>query len=147
MAWDEWEQLKADAAGRYSTQMHLNQAPADQGNSGDGGGGGAGTLKHTGKPWTHAAGIAGDLRTSTAQAKTDLHSGHTGVAAGSEGLASLSALQTVLTSWEKRLASVRDECDSLEPKLRRVAKEMGEVDVKVGAKGDAIHLPDPRRER
>ncbi|WP_159043909.1 hypothetical protein [Streptomyces sp. NRRL S-1521] len=85
--------------------------------------------------------------TSTAQARTDLRSGHDGVASGSDGLTSVSALKTVLTSWEKRLAAVQDECDSLEPKLHRVAKELGEVDAKVGAKGDAIILPDSRRER
>lgn len=147
MAWDEWEQLKADAVGRHSTQMELNQAPADQGGSGSGSSGSAGILKHTSRPWARAAGTANDLKSSTAQAKTDLNSGHAGVAAGSEGLSSLSALKTVLTSWEKRLAAVRDECDALEPKLLRVAKDMGEVDVKVGAKGDAVQLPDPRRER
>uniref|UniRef100_A0AAU2V5E4 Uncharacterized protein n=1 Tax=Streptomyces sp. NBC_00003 TaxID=2903608 RepID=A0AAU2V5E4_9ACTN len=30
----------------------------------------------------------------------------------------MTALKTVLTSWENRLASVRDECASLAPKLR-----------------------------
>lgn len=37
MAWDEWEQLKADAARRGSTGMRLNQLAAE-------GGGGAGEL-------------------------------------------------------------------------------------------------------
>ncbi len=147
MAWDEWEQLKASVAERHPTQMHLNQGPSAQGGSGGEGGGGAGTLKHTGGPWTRAARTANDLGTSTAQAKTDLRSGHVGVAAASEGLTSLGALKAVLTSWEKRLATVREECDSLEPKLRQVAKDMGEVDVKVGAKTDSVQLPDPRRER
>lgn len=36
MAWDEWEQLKAQAAEQHTTRMQLNQYPAD------GGGGGAG---------------------------------------------------------------------------------------------------------
>jgi hypothetical protein len=35
MAWDEWEQLKAEAAEKQSTRMQLNQYPADQGSSGD----------------------------------------------------------------------------------------------------------------
>lgn len=33
MAWDEWEQLKAEAADRHIARMRLNQLPADQ--SGD----------------------------------------------------------------------------------------------------------------
>ncbi|QEV20599.1 hypothetical protein [Streptomyces alboniger] len=147
MAWDEWEQLKADAAERQSTQMQLNQSPADQGGSNGGGNGGAGTLRHTDKPWTRAAQTAKDLRTSMGQAKTDLHAGHVGAAGAAEGLASAKALKAVLTSWEKRLTAVKTECDSLEPKLRQVAVDMGELDAKVGAKGDAIQLPDPRRER
>lgn len=31
MAWEEWEQLKAQAAERHSTRMQLNQRPADSG--------------------------------------------------------------------------------------------------------------------
>lgn len=40
MAWDEWEQLKTEAAQRRSTQMQLNQLRAD----GGGGGGVSGDL-------------------------------------------------------------------------------------------------------
>ncbi|MFF4572385.1 hypothetical protein [Streptomyces sp. NPDC001410] len=37
MAWDEWEQLKSEAAERRSTHMRLNQLPADGGGGGGGG--------------------------------------------------------------------------------------------------------------
>ena len=40
MAWDEWEQLKADSADRHSTGMRLNQL--------DPGDGGSGGLPYTG---------------------------------------------------------------------------------------------------
>ncbi|GHJ36394.1 hypothetical protein [Streptomyces sp. TS71-3] len=33
MAWDEWEQLKAEAAGRHSARMELNSVPVDGGSS------------------------------------------------------------------------------------------------------------------
>ncbi|MGM9386971.1 hypothetical protein [Streptomyces antibioticus] len=46
------------------------------------------------------------------------------------------------TSWEKRLEAVRDECESLEPKLRAVAKDMGEYDSAVAAKTRAVHVSD-----
>ncbi|WP_328677150.1 hypothetical protein OG905_24605 [Streptomyces sp. NBC_00322] len=36
MAWDEWEQLKSEAADRHTTQMRLNQLPADPGGGGGG---------------------------------------------------------------------------------------------------------------
>ncbi|MEV5608357.1 hypothetical protein [Streptomyces sp. NPDC052225] len=34
MAWDEWEQLKADAAHRQSTRMQLNSIPVEPGGGG-----------------------------------------------------------------------------------------------------------------
>ncbi|MFF6995817.1 amino acid ABC transporter permease [Streptomyces sp. NPDC008313] len=148
MAWDEWEQIKAAAAERHSTQMQLNQLPADQGGSTPtrgakpGSDGGSGTLRHSNGPWTHAAGTADDLKISTESTRKSLQSGHTGVSTGAEGLASLGALKTVLTSWEKRLEAVRDECESLEPKLRAVAKDMGEHDSAVAAKARAVHVSD-----
>ncbi|MEV4230379.1 hypothetical protein AB0J81_25445 [Streptomyces bobili] len=39
MAWDEWEQLKAEAAEKHATQLRLNQYPADGGGGGGGQGG------------------------------------------------------------------------------------------------------------
>lgn len=44
MAWDEWEQLKSEAAERGSTRMRLNQLAPD-----GGGGGGGGDLFLAGK--------------------------------------------------------------------------------------------------
>ncbi|MER6472806.1 hypothetical protein [Streptomyces collinus] len=44
MAWDEWEQLKARAAERHSSQMRLNQLPAEGGGSGAGPSGTGGRL-------------------------------------------------------------------------------------------------------
>ncbi|WP_432068820.1 hypothetical protein [Streptomyces sp. C10-9-1] len=53
----------------------------------------------------------------------------------------LAELRTVLDSWEKRLDFVRDECRSLEPKLRQVATDLGGGDIATGAKSDAVHTP------
>ncbi|WP_225831628.1 hypothetical protein [Streptomyces sp. NK08204] len=36
MAWDEWEQLKAEAASRQSARMQLNSIPAEPGGGGTG---------------------------------------------------------------------------------------------------------------
>ncbi|MFG3004012.1 amino acid ABC transporter permease [Streptomyces calvus] len=151
MAWDEWEQVKAAAAERHTAQMQLNQLPADQGGGTSTGeskteSGGSGTLRHSGGPWTRAAGTAGDLRISTESTNKNLLSGHAGVSKGAEGLASLEVLKSVLTSWERRLEAVRDECESLEPKLRAVAKEMGEREGAIAASVRAVSVPTGGRE-
>lgn len=145
MAWDEWEHLKAEAVARQSAQMQLNEASAGGGGSADRAGGGTGSLRHTRKPWMHAAGVANDLSTATRVARTDLRAAHEGVGNGAEGLASLGALNAVLTSWKQRLSAVRDECVSLQPSLRSVARELGEIDVTVGAETDAVQVPGTRR--
>ncbi|MEV6536736.1 amino acid ABC transporter permease [Streptomyces sp. NPDC051639] len=139
MAWDEWEQLKSAAAERHTAQMRLDQLAADPGGSGHGAGG-AGTLKHSSGPWTRAAGTAGDLQASTGKSKADLGSAHDGIASATEGLASLGFLKSVVASWERRLGAVRDECDCLEPALRQVAKDMGEVDVNVAAQAGSVKV-------
>lgn len=139
MAWDEWDQLKASAAERHSAQMQLNQRPADQGGGGtaaDGKG-----LKHSATPWNRAATTAHDLGVSTGTSETTLTEGHAGMAGGLEGLASLAELKSVLTSWEKRLTAVRDECEALEPALRQVPKDLGGVDTATGAKADSVKTP------
>lgn len=142
MAWDEWEQLKASAAEKHSTEMRLNQLPADRG--GDtpvGGASGGDQLKHSAQPWNRAAASAGSLKTSTNEAKTNLTSGHAGMAGGLTGLTSLATLKSVLSSWETRLGAVGNECESLEPTLRKVSKELGGVDRGVGAKTKAVSVP------
>ncbi|MFD6973261.1 hypothetical protein [Streptomyces sp. NPDC059979] len=53
---------------------------------------------------------------------------HEGIAAGTTGLDATTALAAVRTSWEKRLAAVRDECGSVQSALLTVAREIGEVD-------------------
>ncbi|MBT2526862.1 amino acid ABC transporter permease [Streptomyces sp. ISL-99] len=143
MAWDEWEQLKAEAAQRQSANMQLNQLPS----SGGGGSGGADRLKHTDKPWTDAAGIAGALRTSTATAKNELHDAHAGIESGTEGLDSVGALKGVLRSWEERLEAVRDECNYLESALRGVVKAQGASDARVKSSIDSVRSPVDEKAR
>ncbi|WP_372351499.1 amino acid ABC transporter permease [Streptomyces sp. KL116D] len=140
MAWDEWEQLKA-------SHMQMNSLQGEggyPGTSGEGTGGG-GTLKHKGGPWTKAAAAADELQTSTITARVNLRSAHEGVTTGLAGLASATALKSVLTSWNDRLGRVRDECGALEPKLRQVAVDLGEVDAQVGDKSRAVTVPGTRR--
>ncbi|MBG0853795.1 amino acid ABC transporter permease [Streptomyces spinoverrucosus] len=150
MAWDEWEQLKADAGARGSTQMQLNQLGRADG-SGEGPEGGGERLKHSAKPWNDAAQVADELRISTNRVRARLDSTHGsiknkyelehyGVSTGTNGLDSIDVLRSVLTSWEERLEAVRDECETLGPKLRQTARDLGSTDVKVKTDVDSVNV-------
>ncbi|MEL5957530.1 amino acid ABC transporter permease [Streptomyces sp. CLV115] len=146
MAWDEWEQVKAQVAERHTARLQLNSLPGEGGQADPSGGGGStGTLRHKGGPWTKAAGTADGLQTGTITAKVDLRKAHDGISGGLAGLSSLGALKSVLTSWDERLGRVRAECSSLEPKLRQVAADFAEVDAEVGERTKAVVVPGTRR--
>ncbi|MFJ4337951.1 hypothetical protein [Streptomyces sp. NPDC088915] len=143
---ERWQELfgpiGGGSAGEPSTRL-ASAAPEA------GPGGGTGTLKHRGGPWTSASGTADDLRTSTEASRSALGPGHEGVEAGAAGLGSVAALRAVLTSWEDRLRTVRDECDRLSGSLLTVAKEMGETETAVeksfGSAGTAGEKAGARR--
>ncbi|MFF8287655.1 hypothetical protein ACF068_00300 [Streptomyces sp. NPDC016309] len=99
---------------------------------------GPGTLTHSGGPWTAASGTAGELRVRTEGSRRSLGTGHHAVRSPGTGLASVASLQAVLTSWEERLALVRDECAYLTGALSAVAKELGETDTGVGQAVGAV---------
>ncbi|MEV8527533.1 MULTISPECIES: hypothetical protein [unclassified Streptomyces] len=113
---ESWQRL-LDQAGPPSPTMRLASATPS-----------GGDLQHTPKPWNDAAGAAHSLRTDTDTARSSLTTAHADIDSGTTGLLSVTALKGVLTSWEERLAAARDECGSLEPKLRAVAATMGHTD-------------------
>lgn len=131
MAWDEWEQLKAEAAGGPGARMSLAGVTTDSSESSSGASGGKDGLKHSGGPWTSASGTAATLRTNAQTSRSRLRPAHEGVATGALGLASVAALTAVLDSWDERLVAVRGECHYLEGALSKVAKEMGETETSV----------------
>ncbi|MFJ5682706.1 hypothetical protein [Streptomyces sp. NPDC093099] len=145
---ESWQEL-IDLAGQErqsaaSGPMSLASAGSSGGSGSSSGAASRSDLEHSDGPWTTAAGVAEALRTSTTTAKSRLTSTHTGVTAATEGLASSGVLKSVLTSWEDRLSSVRDECGSLAPKLRQVGKDLGERDTKVKSSLQGINTPsDP----
>ncbi|MEU9185096.1 hypothetical protein AB0D14_11125 [Streptomyces sp. NPDC048484] len=113
MAWDEWEQLKAQAAERQSTQMQLNQV--------DPGGGGVRLPpdpSNYGNLQTSEAGLA-----KIGQHAFDLYDklwtkGRSAVSTSDKAASDLSrqgfalggGLQHVSTRWEEQLGSLRDAC-------------------------------------
>ncbi|MFD5076990.1 hypothetical protein [Streptomyces sp. NPDC058371] len=112
MAWDEWEQLKSQAAGRQSPHMQLNQLEP-------GGGGGTtpdpaqygdltvnqGDLAKIGD---HAFTLYNDLwdRGRKAVPSSDKAAGDL----SKQGFALGGGLQHVSTRWDEQLSSLRDAC-------------------------------------
>ncbi|MFJ1750856.1 hypothetical protein ACIOJD_32150 [Streptomyces sp. NPDC088116] len=90
-----------------------------------------GGLKHSGGPWTRAAGAAEALRTHMGQVRTEFAAAHEGLAAGTEGLGVAAVLRTVRTSWERRIEAAMGECGSLAGQLRAAAKDQGENEMAI----------------
>ncbi|GGT41684.1 hypothetical protein [Streptomyces chromofuscus] len=112
MAWDEWEQLKSQAAERQSTQMQLNQL--DPGS----GGGYTQDPSHFGdlavsqgdlaKIGKNAFGLYNDLWNRGRRAVPTSET-----AAGTlskDGFTLGGALKHVATRWDEQLSSLRDAC-------------------------------------
>ncbi|QXE39250.1 hypothetical protein KQY30_19405 [Streptomyces sp. GMY02] len=91
----------------------------------------AGGLRHSGGPWTGAAGTVESLRTHMSLVRGEFAAAHEGAAAGTEGLGAVAVLGTVRTSWERRIESVMGECAGLAVKLRAVARDQGETETEI----------------
>ncbi|QKW27515.1 amino acid ABC transporter permease [Streptomyces seoulensis] len=141
MAWDEWEQLKNDAAERKATHTRLNSASANGGGSTPTTGSGGPDLLITDTPWTGAARVAEELRTSTDNGLTELKKSDDGVGGGAEGFDCTAALKEIQPTWEARLTAVRDECDHLRGTLGQTGKKFGEDDHGVKDKIGGVQTP------
>ncbi|WP_189938481.1 hypothetical protein [Streptomyces sulfonofaciens] len=136
MAWDEWEQLKADAARKHATGMQLDQYPGDQG------GGDADLVVHQddlgavgheafvlhgrlGKQADLAAAGAGkDGQGSTQQAAAALKGHH---------FAMGPALQETVHVWTTQLKSVLQACAHISNHLDHSRKQHGHDDARIAA--------------
>jgi hypothetical protein len=137
MAWDEWEQLKSQAAERQSTHMRLNQLAPD-----GGGGGGSGDLVvhqddlgavghearilyddiHAGADIA-GAGAGKDGAGSTAQAATALKS---------HGFETGGALEKTVEVWTSQVKSVLQACAHISDHLDYSKKRHSEDDAQIG---------------
>jgi hypothetical protein len=137
MAWDEWEQLKSDAAQRGSTQMQLNQLPADQG--GDAGDDLVVNQDDLGAVGHEAFVLYEDLRReadivgaspnkdgagSTAQAAASLKS---------HNFAMGGALDTTVEIWTSQVKSVLQACAHISNHLDFTKKLHASDDAKIAA--------------
>lgn len=115
MAWDEWEQLKAQAADRQPTHMRLNQATAQ----GPGPGGKPDLVARQddlGAVGHDAFVLHGDLVKKVDIAGAGLNSDHAGSthqaasALSRANFAMGDELMTTLTVWESHVKAVRQAC-------------------------------------
>ncbi|MFE9488439.1 MULTISPECIES: amino acid ABC transporter permease [unclassified Streptomyces] len=142
MAWDEWEQLKAGAAERGgATHMQINSTSVDGGYAQPTTGSGGPDLLITDGPWTAAAGVAQELRTSTHNGLTELKKSDDGMGGGAKGFDCAAALTEIQPTWEARLEAVRDECDQLHGTLGKTGKQFGEIDHDVRSEVGSVHVP------
>ncbi|MEU1486745.1 hypothetical protein [Streptomyces sp. NPDC005752] len=137
MAWDEWEQLKGDAAARGSAQMQLNQYPADQG-----GGAPAGAsedLKSDKKAWVKAGeGVTG-LKDGISTALTKLSDGQAGLGETS-GCLSAAAQKELYDSWKKYVGDVSSRCGELGGLLERSGHDLSTSDEAVMGELDRLKV-------
>ncbi|MFH7337893.1 hypothetical protein [Streptomyces sp. KHY 26] len=126
MSWDEWEQLKADAATRSgSARMRLNHVP-DAG-SGGSSGGGPDPLKSDRKVWSTAGGDVTGLRTDVSTALGKLDHGQSGLGDGA-GCESAAAQKELFESWKKYVGDVSGRCGKLGGLLERAGRDLSMTD-------------------
>lgn len=135
MAWDEWEGLKADAEARGSTQMQLNQYPADPG----GGGAPSESLKSDKKAWVQAGeGVTG-LKADIAKALTALENGQAGLG-DTTGCQTAAAQKELYGSWKKYVGDVSARCGELGGLLERSGHDLAKSDQSVLADIDQLKV-------
>jgi len=127
MAWDEWEQLKADAAANGSAQMQLNQAPSEGGTQA---GAASGDLKSDKKAWVKAGeGVTG-LKTGVGKALTKLADGQAGLG-DTSGSRSAAAQKELYGSWKKYVSDVSGRCGALGGLMQKAGHDLAKSDEEV----------------
>ncbi|MFH9680717.1 hypothetical protein [Streptomyces globisporus] len=119
MAWDEWEQIKADVAAKGPASMQLNQAPSEGVTSGD--------LKSNRKTWVRVGEGVTDLKGGVGKALTKLADGETGLG-DTTGSVSAAAQKELYDSWKKYVSDVRGRCEALGGLLQKAGHDLSKTD-------------------
>ncbi|WP_225825147.1 hypothetical protein [Streptomyces naphthomycinicus] len=130
MAWDEWEQLKADAAARGSAHLQLNHVPDPVGVGYD-------RLKSDKKAWSTAGEGVSGLKGDIGKALGKLDAGQTGLG-DTAGCESAAAQAELFASWKKYVADVSGRCGDLGGLLERTGLDLAMSDADVKAELDKI---------
>ncbi|MBC9719146.1 hypothetical protein H9Y04_42210 [Streptomyces sp. TRM66268-LWL] len=136
MAWEEWEQLKADAAGRQQTQMQLNQLPAE------GGGGGGKDLVVRDNELGKLGNMAYDLR-ERFRVDSDLARPSTfdaSIELFNDGLDTGSALTELHDAWNSKTQTLKEACAHISNGLdfARSQHAKDDVDIETAIKSSVI---------
>ncbi|MFF7204564.1 hypothetical protein [Streptomyces sp. NPDC008141] len=137
MAWDEWEQLKAGAAERGSTQMQLNQYPADPG--GGPSGAASESLKSEKKAWVTAGEGVKGLKDGIGKALTKLEGGQAGLG-DTAGCQSAAAQKELYDSWKKYVGDVSSRCDALGGLLEQSGHDLSMTDQSLKGELDKLKM-------
>ncbi|MEU3103213.1 hypothetical protein [Streptomyces griseoflavus] len=138
MAWEEWEQSKAAAAGRHTAPAPLHELPAHQG-------GGAPHLLSNRSAWTRAGGDIDALRTDISKATAKLKDGQTGLGSPS-GCLTATAQKDIHVSWETYLTEVGGRCGKLSGLLVKAGNDQSETEQSITARIttlDAMYADTP----
>ncbi|WBO64424.1 hypothetical protein [Streptomyces camelliae] len=138
MSWDEWEQLKADAAARGgSARMQLNHLadPAGGGSSAVS----SDRLKSDKKVWAKVGGDVKGLQDDIRKALGKLDDGQSGLGGGA-GCESAAAQNELFHSWKKYVADVSGRCEGLGGLLERSGRDLSMSDADVRAELEKIKL-------
>ncbi|WP_073948122.1 hypothetical protein [Streptomyces kebangsaanensis] len=138
MAWDEWERLKADAAARGSTQMQLNQFPADQG-QGSPGGAASADLKSGKRAWAKAGEDVKGLKDGIGKALTTLENGQAGLG-DTSGCQSAAVQKELYDSWKKYVTGVSSRCGVLGGLLEQAGHDLAKPDSALKQELDALKV-------
>jgi hypothetical protein len=140
MAWDEWEELKRQAAERGSTPMRLNQLPAEGGGGGAGGDGSGDLVVHQEDLGAvgHDAFVLFDKLSKEAEVPVTggNGSGSTSQAAAtlkSHAFATGDALEKTAEIWTSQVKSVLQACAHISNHLDYTKKLHSSDDVRIGA--------------
>ncbi|MFH8934694.1 hypothetical protein [Streptomyces griseosporeus] len=169
MAWDEWEQLKAQAAERQPTHMRLNQLDPGDGSPSSARPSTYGDLKVPNASLTKISASAHDLynqlwdKARIATAPSDKAASNL----SQQGFALGGGLQTIATRWEEQLKSLMDACAQISNHLQvskkihagddhYIERQMSSIDVldmyfdeRVGAPGEknTVYGPKPDKKK
>lgn len=122
MAWDEWDQLKQEAAQRHAAQMQLNQLPP-----GDGPGPTTSSvtkgLVSSKKAWNKAGEDVGGLGSDVDKAVKKLQDGQQGLG-DTTGCLSAAAQKEVHESWAAYLKGIDDRCGSIKKIFEQIGHDV-----------------------
>ncbi|MEU5160570.1 hypothetical protein AB0G74_13305 [Streptomyces sp. NPDC020875] len=135
MAWDEWEQIKADVAGRNAPGMQLNGVPPDD--SGPATSLVTGGVQSSRQAWLAAGEGIGSLRKNIGTASGKAETGQTGLG-DTTGCLTAAAQQEVHASWKKYTEEVGRRCGSLQGILEQVGRDLLLTDEAVKAEVDRV---------